>query len=75
MAEKKKKKTWNDFSSGQKAAMIVMGLIQVTLLIAAQRDIGRRRDSEINGSKGMWRALAFVNFVGPLSWFVFGRKR
>ena len=23
--EKKKKKTWNDFSSGQKAAMIVLG--------------------------------------------------
>ena len=35
--ENKKKKTWNDFSSGQKAAMIVLGLIQLTLLIAAQR--------------------------------------
>ena len=69
------KKSWKDFSSGQKAAMIVLGLIQVALLIAAQRDIGRTRDSEINGSKGMWRALAFVNWVGPISWFVFGRKR
>ena len=41
MDETKKKKTWNDFSSGQKAAMIVLGLIQVALLIAAQRDIGQ----------------------------------
>jgi hypothetical protein len=75
MTKDKKKKTWNDFSSGQKAAMIVLGIIQLALLIAAQRDIGRRRDSEINGSKGMWRALAFVNWVGPISWFAFGRKR
>ncbi len=35
MREKKTKKTWNDFSNGQKAAMIVLGLIQLTLLIAA----------------------------------------
>jgi hypothetical protein len=69
------RKTWKDFSGGQRAALIVMGLIQVALLIAAQRDIGRRSDSQINGSKGMWRALAFVNWIGPLSWFAFGRKR
>ena len=30
---------------------------------------------QINGRKPMWVALAFVNTIGPLAYFVFGRKR
>ena len=38
-------------------------------------DIYRRLAGEIRGNKELWTAAAFVNFVGPISYFVFGRKR
>ena len=30
---------------------------------------------EINGSKQMWTVAAFINFIGPIAYFTFGRKR
>jgi hypothetical protein len=30
---------------------------------------------EIRGSKRVWTAIFFINFVGPVSYFLFGRKR
>jgi hypothetical protein len=29
----------------------------------------------VKGPKRLWRAVAFVNFVGPISYFLFGRKK
>ena len=66
---------WSELSSGQRRAIVLSGVVQVTLLIAALVDIRRRPQEEIRGSKRLWTAAAFVNFVGPLSYFVFGRRR
>ena len=52
-----------------------MGIVQIALLIAALRDISSRPADKVNGKKWMWAALSFVNFVGPITYFVFGRKR
>jgi hypothetical protein len=38
-------------------------------------DIYRRPAGEIRGRKGVWVATAFVNYVGPISYFLFGRRR
>ena len=38
-------------------------------------DIRRRPAADIRGSKRVWTALAFVNFIGPLAYFRFGRLR
>jgi hypothetical protein len=51
------------------------GVVQVALLIAALADIWRRPEEQIRGSKRLWTAAAFVNFIGPVSYFVFGRRR
>jgi hypothetical protein len=51
------------------------GLLKMLLLIAALRDIRRRSEEEINGSKRMWTAIALINYVGPIAYFIFGRKR
>jgi hypothetical protein len=50
---------------------------QFALLAAALVDIHRRPAEEINGSKWVWSAVALVNFmgIGPLVYFLFGRKR
>ena len=41
--------------------------------LAALRDIRRRPSDEIRGPKLLWVLVSFVNFVGPLSYFKFGR--
>ncbi|WP_423184809.1 PLDc N-terminal domain-containing protein [Arthrobacter sp. NyZ413] len=55
--------------------MAVVGAGQIALLIAAQRSITKTPASDIRGSKALWRAASFINFFGPLSYFLFGRRR
>jgi hypothetical protein len=50
-------------------------MVQVALLITALVDIWRRPQEEIRGSKLLWTAVSFVNFVGPVSYLLFGRRR
>jgi hypothetical protein len=49
--------------------------VQLGLLGAALADLRQRAPDQINGPRRMWVAVAFVNFVGPLAYFAFGRKR
>lgn len=49
-------------------------MVQIGLQAAALIDIARRPASEINGGERKWVALSFVNFVGPIAYFVKGRK-
>ena len=45
------KKRWEDLSGAQKGAIVLSGVVQLGLLVAA-----------------------FINYVGPISYFLFGRK-
>lgn len=69
-----KHKRWQDMTHSQKIGIILMSLLQFALLGAALRDIRRRPAEQINGSKQLWTLAVFVNFVGPLAYFIFGRK-
>ena len=69
-----RKKTWREMSPAGKVGTIVTAIMQVSLLVAAQRDISRRPAELINGPKAAWRAASFVNFIGPMGYFIFGRK-
>jgi hypothetical protein len=68
------KKSWDDLSPVQRAGVGVLGVVQVGLLVAAQIDLTRRTDEQINGPKPLWRAITLINFVGPLAYFAFGRR-
>jgi Phospholipase_D-nuclease N-terminal len=70
-------KKWSDLTAREKAPFVLRGIVQVALLTAALVDIHRRPPEEINGSKWVWRAVALVNFmgIGPIAYFLFGRKR
>ncbi|TNB74549.1 hypothetical protein FHJ30_04970 [Arthrobacter sp. BB-1] len=70
-----KKKTWKEMSPSAKAGTIVVGIVQMSLLVAAQRDISKRPAAMINGPKAAWRAASFINFIGPMGYFIFGRKK
>ena len=74
MATQKPQK-WSDLSSRRKTGMVIGGLIQLALAATAWADLARRPADEVNGPKGLWAVLIAVNFVGPLSYFVFGRVR
>ena len=71
----KKKQRWSDLSPTQQKATVGLGVVQVALCIAALVDIRRRPAEQINGRKPIWVGLAFVNTIGPLAYFIFGRKR
>jgi hypothetical protein len=75
MKRRSRKKRWSDLSPGQRRATVGAGLVELGLKIAAVVDLRRRPADEIRGSKPLWVALLFVNFVGPLAYFAFGRKR
>ena len=68
-------KRWGDLSSTQRKAVVLSGVVQLGLLAAALADIYRRPAEEIRGDKRLWAVVAFVNFVGPVSYFLFGRRR
>jgi hypothetical protein len=70
LAEKK----WSDLSEGQRNAIKVLALAELTLKIAMLVDIRRRPPSQIRGPKRLWRAAAAVNTLGPVSYFAFGRR-
>ncbi len=65
---------WTQMSPTKRLFLTLAIILQVTLLIAAQWDIQKRPEDEIRGSKSMWRMVAFINFIGPLAYFLFGRQ-
>jgi hypothetical protein len=69
------KRSWSELTLSQKVGVVLGSATQLGLLTAALADIRRRPQEEIRGSKRVWAATAFVNFVGPLSYFLFGRRR
>jgi hypothetical protein len=66
---------WKDLTDAQKFAFGFLGAVELILLIAALCDIRRRPAEEIHGSKRMWTGLAFIEFFGPIAYFLFGRRR
>jgi hypothetical protein len=70
-----RQKQWNDLSDTQKRGIVLLGALQLALLAVALIDIRRRDVDAINGSKRLWRMVVLINFIGPIAYFVFGRKR
>lgn len=66
---------WQDLSPRQRRGIVVTGVVQIALLLAALRDLRRRPAEQIRGSKRLWSAAVFVNWLGPLAYFLYGRRR
>jgi hypothetical protein len=49
--------------------------VQIGLFVAALADLWRRPADRLRGSKAVWTAVSCVNFLGPLAYFAFGRRR
>ncbi|RTL69510.1 MAG: PLDc_N domain-containing protein [Pseudonocardiaceae bacterium] len=64
-----------DRSPARRAAITVAAALQLGLLAAALQDVLRRPADQLTAPKAVWAAVCFVNVVGPLSYFAFGRRR
>ena len=69
-----RQKQWNDLSDTQKRGIVLLGALQLMLLAAALLDIRWRAPDMINGSKRLWRMVVFINCIGPIVYFLFGRS-
>jgi hypothetical protein len=69
------RKRWRDLTQTQWRAIGALAVVQVSLLVAALRDLRRRSDEELRGTRRIWTLASFVNFVGPLAYFLWGRRR
>ena len=70
-----RQKQWKDLTHAQQRGIVLLGVLQLALLITALIDIRRRPADAINGSKRLWTAVVFINGIGPIAYFLFGRKR
>lgn len=70
----RRRKKWSDLTSGQQAAVIATGAVQLSLAAAAWVDLARRPAEQVEGSKAKWAAIIAINWVGPLAYFARGRK-
>jgi hypothetical protein len=69
---------WNDLSQRRRRALIVAGVAEGILKLAALNDLRRRPASQIRGPKWLWASVVtVVSSAGllPLCYFVFGRRQ
>lgn len=65
---------WSELSRRQRAAVVAAAATQLGLQGATLVDLARRDANRVNGPKALWAALSFVNFLGPLAYFAWGRR-
>ena len=68
------RKKWSELTTGQQNAIKIAAVVQLKLLTMALWDIWHRPEEKINGDRRLWTLASFVNFVGPIAYFLFGRK-
>ena len=66
---------WNKLSPLQRIGTVFATFIQVSLLVAALVDLRRQTRRQIRGNKRLWTLVVFINWIGPISYFLFGRLR
>jgi hypothetical protein len=65
---------YRGLSPREQRGLWVLVVLELILIVAAQRDIQRRAAADIRGPKLLWRVIATQNLVGPLAYYVIGRK-
>ncbi|MBH0120357.1 hypothetical protein ACWDUD_04460 [Rhodococcus sp. NPDC003382] len=68
------KKKFADLAPWQKAAVLTLASVQLSLAATAWADLATRPAEKVNGSKGKWALITLINFVGPIWYFRKGRR-
>ena len=67
-------RSWGDLTDRQKALLLTMTSVQLALAATAWVDLVRRPEAQVNGRKGIWALVIAVNYLGPLAYFLRGRR-
>ncbi|MDJ1370981.1 hypothetical protein [Gulosibacter molinativorax] len=68
-------KDWRKLSEGSKIAIVAAAAVEITLLVVAQAELLTSKKDQVRGKKWAWFLGNFVNFAGPVSFLLFGRRR
>ena len=68
-------KSWSDLSGQQKTWSLIAASVHLALAATAWTDLAKRPASQVRGPKALWAVIIAVNFIGPISYFIFGRLR
>jgi len=69
------RRNWKDMSPVQKVGNVLMGAVELVLVTLALWDLSHRPDNEINGKKRNWVMASLIQPIGPIIYFMFGRKK
>lgn len=58
----------------KKSILGILGLAQLGLATAAGLDLARRDPKRIHGPKAFWYSVLPINWLGPIAYFLAGRK-
>jgi hypothetical protein len=68
------RKRWSELSPRQRTGILIAAVVQIGLQAAALVDLRRRSAHKVRGGKRFWAAASFVNFAGPIAYFLRGRR-
>lgn len=69
------RRKFSDLSPAQQRLLRIAIVVQLSLSIAAWVDLARRPASTVRGPKPAWALAIAVNFVGPIAYFLRGRRQ
>ncbi|MCS3494335.1 bacteriorhodopsin [Arthrobacter sp. JUb119] len=69
------KRKFQDLPPGGKIAVASAAIAELTLMVAALRDLHKRPAEQVKGPKSAWAAASMINFLGPIAYFAFGRRK
>ncbi|GAA2139897.1 hypothetical protein GCM10009844_09090 [Nocardioides koreensis] len=68
------KKRWSDLSTTQQRAIFAAGAAELVMTTVVLRDLARRPSADVRGPKVVWVLACVVQPVGPIAYFVAGRR-
>jgi hypothetical protein len=66
---------WRDLTPRQRTGLLGAAAVQLALAATAWADLARRPPAEVAGRKGVWAVVIGVNWIGPLAYLRWGRRR
>lgn len=65
---------WDELSWPARVVVMLTTAVQISLAVSAWADLAQRPAVEVRGTKRLWALVIAVNFVGPIAYFVWGRR-
>lgn len=69
------RRTFKELSPRLQISIVLTTIIELTLMITALRDLRQRPAEQVKGSKKLWALVSLITMFGPLTYFIFGRRK